>query len=113
MLYGIILSVMVIYVIYYVKRFSKNLVRQLSVNNIEIREEIVIDGDIFPIKQTFKLEGLSCEHCAAFMENKLNQSNYKGIIDFKNKDLTIYSKEYISFDEIKNIVENAGFVLVQ
>ena len=47
------------------------------------------------------------------MENKLNQSNYKGIIDFKNKDLTIYSKEYISFDEIKNIVENAGFVLVQ
>ena len=113
MLYGIILSVMVIYVIYYVKRFSKKLVRQLSVNNFEIREEIVIDGDIFPIKQTFKLEGLSCEHCAAFMEYKLNLSNFKGIIDFKNKDLTIYSKEYISFDEIKNIVENAGFVLVQ
>ena len=47
MLYGIILSVMVIYVIYYVKRFSKNLVRQLSVKILRLEKRLLLMGIFF------------------------------------------------------------------
>lgn len=56
---------------------------------------------------------MTCENCAAIIERRLNKSTFKGVVDFKNSSLTIHSKEQISFNEINEIVENAGYLLVK
>lgn len=114
MLTAIILIIIILYIIYCIKRYTKSLGKGCcGGGNNTIREKIIIDDKLYPIKETFKVEGMTCENCAAIIERRLNKSTFKGVVDFKNNNLTIHSKEEISFNEINEIVENAGYLLVK
>lgn len=78
-----------------------------SINNEKTDET---KGKII-MKKTFKVNGMMCEHCKANVEKALNtiQSIKETEIDLESKNVTISSECEIGNDEIKEVIENAGY----
>lgn len=110
---AIIIVIIILFGYYSIRKYTKNIGKGCcGSGDTLIRERIIIDNKTYPIQKTYKVEGMTCENCAAILERRLNKSSYKGIIDFKNHTLTVYSKETINLQEIQEIVENAGYSLI-
>ena len=79
-------------------------------NNINNEKTDETKGKII-MKKTFKVNGMMCEHCKANVEKALNtiQSIKETEIDLESKNVTISSECEISNDEIKEVIENAGY----
>lgn len=110
---AIILIIIVLYAIFCIKKYFKNVNQGCcGTGDSVIRDIPNIDTSTYPIQETFQVKGMHCENCAARIERKINQSKiYQGIIDLKNNTLTIYSKETINFDEINKQVKEIGYDL--
>lgn len=79
-------------------------------NNINNEKTDETKGKII-MKKTFKVNGMMCEHCKANVEKALNtiQSIKETEIDLESKNVTISSECEIGNDEIKEVIENAGY----
>lgn len=109
---SIVLFVLFVFGFYCLKRYTKNLGKGCCGSNQSmIREKINIDEREYPIKNIYLIDGMSCDNCAAIIERRLNKIDYKGVVNFKEKTLTLYSKKEVSFLEIEEIVKNAGYSL--
>lgn len=63
------------------------------------------------ITKVISIEGMHCAHCSKKVEEALK--SIKGVksvkVDLENKNAEIISKEEISNDIIKSVIEDAGF----
>lgn len=66
-------------------------------------------------KKLIKIEGMSCKHCQKKVEDVLNNisSVVKTKVDLNNKSATIFIKDSISSDEIKQKIEDLGYTVVE
>lgn len=111
---AVIIIIIILFSIYCIKRYTKNLGKGCCGSGSNtIREKIIIDDQQYPIKSTYKVEGMHCENCAALIERRLNKSIFKGVVDLKNNTVTVHAREEISFDEINKIIEDAGYILIK
>lgn len=112
---AIILIIIVLYIIFCIKKYFKTVNHGCCGSGESVIREIPnIDTSIYPIHATFQVKGIHCENCAARIERKINQSQvYQGIVDLKKNTLTIYSKEAIQFDEINKQIREIGYSLIK
>ena len=63
------------------------------------------------MKKTFKVNGMMCEHCKANVEKALSSiPNITEInIDLESKNVTVSSENEINNEEIKAVIEDAGY----
>lgn len=65
------------------------------------------------MKKIVSVDGMCCDHCAARVEKAL--SAVSGVISadvkFKKKVAVVRSREQISDEEIKKIIEEAGYTV--
>lgn len=65
------------------------------------------------MKKVIKIEGMSCAHCQAKVENALNA--IKGVqakVDLKKKTATVSLGEEVADSVLSNAVTDAGFEVV-
>lgn len=62
-------------------------------------------------KYTIKVDRMVCEGCAQRVKNALMNAGkaQKVKIDLENKTVHIYSKDELSFSNIKSIIEDLGY----
>jgi copper chaperone CopZ len=84
-----------------------NALRLLRYKNKKVNKE-----DDF-MKKIVNVEGMCCEHCAARVEKAL--STVHGVVSadvkLKKKQAVVRSREDISDDEIKKVIEEAGYTV--
>jgi copper chaperone CopZ len=84
-----------------------NALRLLRYKNKKVNKE-----DDF-MKKIVHVEGMCCEHCAARVEKAL--STVHGVVSadvkLKKKQAVVRSREDISDDEIKKVIEEAGYTV--
>ena len=61
------------------------------------------------MKKVISIEGMSCKHCAMRVENSLKALDQKAKVkvNLRNNEAEISSKEDISDDKIKQVIEDA------
>lgn len=66
------------------------------------------------IKKVVTIEGMMCEHCKSKVERALLglEDVAKVKISLKDKTATIYSKASISDSEIKDVISNLGYKVI-
>lgn len=65
------------------------------------------------MEQKFKIEGMSCGHCVMAVEKSLNQLNLiKKKVKIGSAKVK-FDPEIVSELEIKNKIEEAGYIVVQ
>lgn len=66
-------------------------------------------------KQTLKIEGMMCMHCAAHVENALKAlDGVKDVkVDLKGKSATVKVDEPIAQDVYAKAIEEAGYKVVE
>jgi copper chaperone len=65
-------------------------------------------------EKTFKVEGMSCSHCKAAVEDGLN--NLSGVesssADFERGNVeVVYDEKLVTVDDLRGAVEEAGYTL--
>lgn len=66
------------------------------------------------MKKVVKIEGLKCVNCAARLEGMLNTvEGVSAKVDFDTKTADIDSAREIADDEIRNMVDFAGYKAVE
>lgn len=67
------------------------------------------------MKQHLEIQGMSCKHCQMRTEKALNQvkgvSNVK--VDFMNNEAFVETDGTVTFEMMKNAVEDAGYELTK
>lgn len=67
------------------------------------------------VKQTVKIEGMKCQHCASHVEEALK--NIEGVksvhVNLENKEAVIKSKSGIDEEAIKKAIEEVGYKVVE
>lgn len=66
------------------------------------------------MKKVISIEGMSCKHCAMRVENSLKALDQKAKVkvNLRNNEAEISSKEDISDDKIKQVIEDAGYRVI-
>jgi len=66
------------------------------------------------MKKVISIEGMSCKHCAMRVENSLKSLDQKAKVkvNLRNNEAEISSKEDISDDKIKQVIEDAGYRVI-
>jgi len=66
------------------------------------------------MKKVISIEGMSCKHCAMRVENSLKSLDQKAKVkvNLRNNEVEISSKEDISDDKIKQVIEDAGYRVI-
>lgn len=65
------------------------------------------------MKRTMKIEGMSCMHCVKHVEEALGELGCENIeINLKDKEAQAYFKDNITDEEIKNIIKDFGYEVV-
>lgn len=65
------------------------------------------------MKKIITIDGMSCGHCQAKVEQALNQiENVTAKVNLKKKQATIDMKGNVTDESLQQAVENAGFVVV-
>lgn len=68
------------------------------------------------MKNTFKIEGMGCQHCAQKIEKALLNTNgvNEASIDFNTATLTVnYNEAQITPQAMADVVKEVGYTLVQ
>ncbi len=67
------------------------------------------------IKTTLTIEGMHCEHCANKVKEALeNINNIKKVkVMLKEKQVIVFSTEKIKEQEVKEVIENLGYELIE
>lgn len=59
---------------------------------------------------TWKVEGMSCEHCVKAVETAVKEAGASGSVDLENKKVTItYDEGRVSLDQVKDAIEDQGY----
>lgn len=94
---------------------NKNLADKPAKNKDTVEELTSADSneEEFTMKKIVSVEGMCCEHCAARVEKAL--SAISGVVSadvkLKKKLAVVRSREEISDDEIKKVIEEAGYTV--
>lgn len=66
------------------------------------------------MKKVISIEGMSCKHCAMRVENSLKSLDQKAKVkvNLRNNEAEISSKEDISDNKIKQVIEDAGYRVI-
>ncbi|MBE7036831.1 MAG: hypothetical protein E7403_06020 [Ruminococcaceae bacterium] len=71
------------------------------------------EPDKFDFIYTVNIEGMSCEHCKARVENAFNEiAGCSAEVNLEENRLYLQSTHKFTEDEIKKVVENLGFTYV-
>lgn len=63
-------------------------------------------------QKIFQVEGMTCEHCKARVEEVVNDmKNLSGIVDLKKGELTVSYAEEADDETIKARIERAGYTV--
>lgn len=67
------------------------------------------------MKKIVNIEGMCCEHCAARVQKALSAVNnvVSADVKFKKKLAVIRSREEVSDEQIKRVVEDAGYKVIE
>ena len=88
------------------RKFKVNFKEEIKQEKINIKEENMYT-------KTINIEGMQCNHCKMTVEKVLNAID--GVeeveVDLENKNATIESTKEINNDEIKRVIEEAGFIV--
>lgn len=63
-------------------------------------------------KITFKIDGMSCEHCAKRVEDSLKSiDNVNSVkVNLKKKEADVTYKDDININLVQNIIEEIGYI---
>lgn len=63
-------------------------------------------------KITFKIDGMSCEHCAKRVEDSLKSiDNINSVkVNLKKKEADVTYKDDININLVQNIIEEIGYI---
>ncbi len=59
------------------------------------------------------IEGMMCAHCKAHVEKAFSEAGYSVKVDLENKSAEVLSEKEVSEDELRAIVEKAGYTFVK
>lgn len=64
-------------------------------------------------QRTVMIEGMTCEHCKARVESRLNAlDGVSAKVNLKKKTAAVSMEKEVSDEQIKKVVENAGYQVV-
>jgi len=59
---------------------------------------------------TLQVSGMSCQHCVNSIEKALKEIGVKGSVDLQSNSVTVeYDESKLSFDKIKETIEEQGY----
>lgn len=66
------------------------------------------------MKKSFKVEGMSCNHCKMAVENALlsNDKITNAKVNIETKVVEIEHDSSLAMEEIKNIIDEAGYTVI-
>jgi copper chaperone CopZ len=61
-----------------------------------------------------KIDGMMCEHCASNIEKALKSLDNvdEVLVSLEKKQATIVAKRIVSRDEVKSVIEESGYHLI-
>ena len=62
------------------------------------------------MEKIFIVKGMMCSHCSARVEKALNELGYKVSVSLEKGEVTV-EKDSIDVAEVKNTVEDLGFIV--
>ena len=70
-------------------------------------------GAQYPYARRLVIEGMSCQNCAVRIENAFHERDgYYAVVNLKQKTAVVRMKQLASDDELRQIVQRAGYQVV-
>lgn len=65
-------------------------------------------------ERTVTIEGMTCEHCKARVESRLNElDGVSAKVNLKRKTAVVSMEKKVEDEEIKKAIENAGYEVIE
>ena len=78
----------------------------------EVKKVRPSDGDVSHYNYSYKIgiDGMSCKNCVRKVENAFNErEGFYAVVDLKQNDAMVRTKEPVSETELRRIVQSAGY----
>lgn len=106
----IIVALLILYAFYAIQKTRKRIKNGCCGGGGDERVIIKVDPSKYPYQESFQVEGMHCDSCAARIESVFqSQDTLVGVIDLKKNLLHIYSKEPIDQTAIRSRIETLGY----
>ena len=110
----VIIAIVVIFCIYGVRKFKKNVTSGCCDSGDDEKKVRVKDKnkDNYPYTVKLKVDGMTCSHCREKVENTLNgEEGCWASVDLDTGTATVRMKTEIPQEEFERVIRHAGYTL--
>lgn len=108
----IILLILIVYIIFALRRFLFNVTSGCC--GTAVKKEKKIKKSHYSYHYQVKIDDIHCQNCCNRIENEINHHDeYFAKVDLKSKILKLDSTQDLSQNEIINLIEHIGYHQIQ